>query len=283
MEGGNKIEISSSNTNQYENIIIRSESLPDGDIEETDNIEFGNVRLFDDINYMYILKNKIEEYMSYTRLEEKSALLGVLAEEYKNQKNYVYIKDLNEYPVINYQNIAITNILMVDQSLEVAFYIVDGLLYNNYENDSIEEVKIGVKLDFYNKLYEIFPYEFLENNELLNINIGDNLNVSENYIAINENNSYSYKIVKDEEIAKMIIETLKIKVNFWSKQGLGLEEIKSKNIGINSSDELSKINEYEIQECRREKSGKKTKYICETTYGELILEQKEGIEYIIGD
>ena len=268
-----------SQNEDYHKILLES-NVADGDIEETDGIELNKLKLLEDVNYMYILKNKVEEYLAYTKLDEKYALLNTLSEEYKDSKNYVYVEDLNEYNIISYDNIAIKQVYMVDESQEISFYIVDGFLYNN-ENKDIESTKIGVKLDFYNETYEIYPYEFLEENKLLNLDLNVDLKISSNYIAKNEYNTFSFLNVSDLEIANILLDKNKIEIDFLLNNGYSIDDIKFKNLNIDSLETIEKINKNTIDSCTRKKYNSKTIYNCNGSYGSFILEQKEGIEYVI--
>ena len=145
-----------------------------------------------DINEAYTVKNcanKFYEYCKEYRDTNQNYIFELIDEEYL--KYY----DLNEYDfkqkidIVDSDRLFIENAYKIQEKKDLALYIVKAKqLYKN--EISSKEFSFMVKLDRKNECFSIFPNNYIEEKNLVNVKLGDKIKLNIISLKRNDNNGY---------------------------------------------------------------------------------------------
>ena len=132
------------------------------------------------------------------QLDNVKALMNMLDEEYINKEGITANNLLTKLGKINNSTIEITAEYVCEKSNNMFVYFVTGNLINT-KSSNVSQFYVVVKVDATNRTFTIIPNEYARKN-YNNLKIGGaiNINVPES-IKENDNNTYIFKSVSDNE------------------------------------------------------------------------------------
>ena len=191
------------------------------DPEETSN-ELYVEKTFQNLNIKtdyFIVKNCISSYYNaingmyedYTQNKEENikyyqnSVYNMLGKDYIENFNISTNNLYNKYSKIGESKLILDKISYYDISESLTMYLVEGYQIE-YTNNRNADVKLMLILDYGNRTYSVFPWEYVEKYKIDEYKQGDNinLNLSISQIEKNENNTFTYKNYTGEDMAKEI-------------------------------------------------------------------------------
>ena len=145
-----------------------------------------------------IVDEETEKMIENQQQEGIDAIYSMLDNEYKKDKNITKENLLDQLEEISYSNIDINNMYISEQNENISIYFVYGTLREKNTNN-ISEFFIMVKTDILNKTFSIFLEDYMDN-MYKDLKIGETVVINtEDSIAENKYNIYSYKHISDKE------------------------------------------------------------------------------------
>lgn len=196
-----------------------SEPVNDRNLEEVCvNEEYATIK--NCINKYYNIKNNFSETEQYQGIKEQlieeysNNLLCILDQEYI-QKNNIQLEDIkkqnNKY---SYKDFLIHDMYVYDNGDKMAAYFVYGKEIDYLKKDSITYGYI-VKIDKENQTFSLYPYQYMEENNYININeiVEVDINMT---ISIDKNmyNHFEYYNPTIEEIVKQVFLDYKLNMSY---------------------------------------------------------------------
>lgn len=212
---GNNI---SNNTNVVYNNTQTSEQMPkDGDYS---NIPYSN-EINNKLEYVnnrsdyFTMVSIVDNYISILENKNENKLMSILSPEYINKynitKNNIFDKLTVPEKDNNYQyyKYTVTDMTTVQLDSSTSLYIVNGKCRIVGKN-IIFSIKAMIEVDSVNKLYNLYPYQYIQDNGIDKIKIGEVVsNYNKEDINNRNNNTFSYIKVEDDEMVNKYFENLK--------------------------------------------------------------------------
>ena len=246
---------------------------------------------YDMINGMYA---DYSEYYSQSEIQEnikyyENGIYNLLGKEYIREFGITADNLYNKYKKIGESKLILDEIKYYDISSDVSLYLVKGKNVN-YTNYKQEEISLMVVIDYYNRAYSIYPWEYVEKHKLNQYEIGQQVNFSIEEIEKNKNNTFVYKNYTNEDMAKEYFEIYKFKMLNLAEEAYNEldEEYANKRFGSvknyknyikDSYSEIyiSSINSYDANE-----NKDYTEYVCKDQYDNLyIFKEKSIMDYTV--
>lgn len=184
--------------------------------EEIDGVKENNklIEISDDYTY-FLLKQCIQYYYNASSIQEA---LNILDVEAKEKLNITENNVANLYNNFNNPEFIIDKIYKQRIDASKDLYLVHiRIVKNTKDNISITNTQICVKIDEKNVDFSIYPYEYLQRFNSLNLSENDKLDISNiNEISQNENNAYKTSLIskENESIIKEFFDIFKFYVKF---------------------------------------------------------------------
>ena len=199
-----------------------------------------------------------------------NAIMNMLDEEYINAKGITANNLLTKLGKVNNSTIEITAEYVCEKSNNMFAYFVTGNLINT-TSSNVSQFYVVVKVDATNRTFTIIPNEYARKN-YNNLKIGGaiNINVPES-IKENDNNTYIFKSVSDNEYIEDLFNQYKLEM-LYSPQTVYNKldsEYKSKKFdNLEQFKQYAKNNETKNRNVRIAKYQKNvydeyTQYICQ--------------------
>lgn len=146
-------------------------------------------------NSRVLLDDKLEQ-------EEKkyytSSLYNMLSEEYIIENS---ITEANIYDMVTGGEMHINELYSQELNENITAFVVYGKL-KSYKDNKTYDYGYIINIDFNNKTFEIYPYEYMVENNITDISKIDSLSINKETIESNSYNIVVFKITTDEEMAK---------------------------------------------------------------------------------
>ena len=207
-------------------------------------------------NEYYTVKSSIDKfYSNIATLNSEYKNKNITQEEYEkiiakiiyNRFNKKYIEDKNitvesillTYKGYEYSDFIIEDMYVTEQDNGISLYLVFGKQINKDENTN-SEYGFLVALDWRNLIYSIAPYEFMEENDLTNVNkiIDNNIEIELDEIKENDDNTFSMIITDEKDLVRNIFSEYKLNIKYNIENAYNLldedyskKRFKSKDIG----------------------------------------------------
>ena len=207
-------------------------------------------------NEYYTVKSSIDKfYSNIATLNSEYKNKDMTQEEYEkiiakriyNRFNKKYIEDKNitvesillTYKGYEYSDFIIEDMYVTEQDNGISLYLVFGKQINKDENTN-SEYGFLVALDWRNLIYSIAPYEFMEENDLTNVNkiIDNNIEIELDEIKENDDNTFSMIITDEKDLVRNIFSEYKLNIKYNIENAYNLldedyskKRFKSKDIG----------------------------------------------------
>lgn len=286
----------SQNTKSEENNIIINENEIE---EEKIFTDFESIPYEPKINNKWSIVEKSSDYWTVysiynnyiNTLGEKNynKLYNLLSPDYISEFNVTKenIGNKISIPAItnSYQSykIVITEMLYAQSSEQNEFYIIKGNVRRT-EPSEFFKVNIMIALDKSNKIYTIYPEQYINNKGYNTKKVNENLNIEFKDISGNEYNKYTYISKKDNEVADEYFRNFKEIMQYYPEYAYQMlePEYSAKRFGSYSSFkeylELNKqriaiasINEYKVVS-----NINYIEYICSDKYNNIYRFRQQG-------
>lgn len=199
-------------------------------------------------------------------------------------KNYLEEKEVTEITMQNYteyvndlknDSLVIDNMYYYEKTPAINIFIVYGHLKNNFE----EKFDIIVVTDSENSVFEIYPQDYMEKYQYMNLKEGDVIDIQIGDIVKKEYNTFNYSNISNERVAQDYFNEFKQLMQNDSAEAYELldEEYRNKRFGSleafqtylnNNRNEIEKtilskylVNNYENY----------TEYVCYDNYGNFLI------------
>lgn len=235
--------------------------------------------------------NIIGMYADYDESEKKenieyyqNALYNVLGKEYIQEFGIKVNSLYNQYKKMNKSKLILNDIKYYDISEKVTLYLAEG--YNvSYENYNKVQVRLMVIVDYNNRSYSIYPWEYVEKHKLNEYKVGDKINFSIEEIEKNEYNTFVYKNYLNEDMAKEYFDLYKFKMLNLTEEAYNEldEEYATKRFGNISNyknyikDRYSEIYISAIKTYNTDENKDYTEYVCKDQYDNLYIFKETSI------
>lgn len=207
----------SNNTNIYNNIQTSEQMPKDGDYS---NIPYSN-EINNKLEYVnnrsdyFTMVSIVENYISLLENKNENKLMSILSPEYINKYNVTKNNIFNKLTIpekdnnYQYYKYIVSDITTVQLDSSTSLYIVNGKCRIVGKN-IIFSIKAMIEVDSVNKLYNLYPYQYIQDNGIDKVKIGEAItNYNKEEINNRNNNTFSYINVKDSEMANKYFENLK--------------------------------------------------------------------------
>lgn len=200
---------------------IKEEYLNKINYEDIVEEEKSKLKDVEDSTQYFTIKALYDNYVTLIKNNNSQKLMNVLASEYINKY------EINEENVINKLSNAkkinnkecktiIMEMLVSQLNDTYKLFIVKGNCRVT-KTDEIFEANIIVKVNTKEKIYEIYPQEFMKDNKYDILKTGDSIQFSTKEIIKNDSNSFSYLIKEDDGIAKEYFNHYKELLRYYPK------------------------------------------------------------------
>lgn len=218
--------------------------------------------------------------------EEQNAnvLYNMLDKEYIEAKNITANNMKLSLKTIKNVSVDITNMYVMQKTSNIEVYVVKGNLNENLTMNA-EQFQVITIIDLINKTFSIIPQEYVEE-QYGDLTVGEetNINVPER-IEQNENNTYQYKVVTDEEYVKDLFNEFRNEILYDKTMAYSHlnEEYRNKKFEtIEEFNDYLKENEEETKTMKVSKYQKKTtdeytEYICTDQNDNYYIFRETGI------
>lgn len=268
-------------------------------------------------NDYFIVKNIINKYYSYCRklnttiTDINSYEQGMSAEEikkYKEEKairaqeiaqegiysmlDTSYINEFNitkeiiekRFKIKNQFESIIEKIYVMQDSLNVSCYLVYGF-YIDMENFEKTEFSLAVNIDMLNNTFSIYPHEYLEKHGYNEIKVGDTVIFNTESIDNKEYNTFEYKFIEDNTIAKEYFNNYKYAMLYSTDNAYKMldKEYREKRFGSLEKykkyvkENFSSLKKCSITKYQTEKSYDINNYICLDNFGNYYIFKSTSI------
>lgn len=246
---------------------------------------------YDMISGMY---EDYSEYYDQSEIEEniqyyKNSIYNLLGKSYIQEFGITVNNLNNKYQEIEESKLILNDINYYDISDDITLYIVKGENIN-YKNYKKAEVKLMLIIDYSNRAYSIYPWEYVEKHKIDQYKVGDEINYSIEEIEQNENNKFIYKNYTNEDMAKEYFEIHKFKILNLTQEAYNELDIEYANKRFGSIENykkyikdryselyISTINSYMTNENKGY-----TEYVCKDQYDNLyIFKEKNIMDYTV--
>ena len=144
----------------------------------------------EDLNYMAMTEEDLQGAIEDQKNEDLRLLQNIMAEECIDTFNP------SDYNYYGGYDLNIDNIYVAEAKSSIGIYVIYGTIVNTGE-----AVKLMVVLDNNNSAYNIYPEKYLEENNMLELKEGDNINLDIESVEKNNLNGFKYKNVDLQTIA----------------------------------------------------------------------------------
>ena len=219
------------NNNQEANIVFNNESVViDSEYGERDyvetKIEYNNKLEYVKDRYNYFtISSLFNHYINLIGFDSKEELSEILSPQYINQYNINEENILDKIDIIkpdNYsQTYKITIFEMITTKIDFTtqIYIVRGKCRIIGKENSTFDIQAMFEVDIQNKIYYVYPEEYLKDNGISNLKVGDTLNYIKEEIVNNERNQFEYTSSKqDNDMAKEYFNDYKELINYYPEE-----------------------------------------------------------------
>ena len=153
-------------------------------------------------------------------------------------KNYLEEKEVTEITMQNYteyindlknDSLVIDNMYYYEKTSAINIFIVYGHLKNNFE----EKFDVIVVTDSENSVFEIYPQDYMEKYQYMNLKEGDVIDIQIGDIVKKEYNTFNYSNISNEQVAQDYFNEFKQLMQNDSAEAYELldEEYRNKRFG----------------------------------------------------
>lgn len=304
--GGMLILSKKNNNIDDDNKIITGNSIIKNEIENTElenNIYYNDEwnkesnKINNKITYVtnrtdyFTIKALTENYINSIGNEEKEILLNILSPLYKSKYNInnnnvfdiITIPKLTDYK--QYYKTTITEITTAEITNQISIYIVKGNC-RIVGKDEKFTIQVMLEVDTVNNLYNVYPYQYIKDNNFDKLNVGNTINYEAQEIKENEYNKFNYVTKTDIEMAKEYFNNYNELLMYYQDEAYNMlnQEYSNKRFGSKESfQEYIKANAktlylMQIDKYKIVSNDNYTDYICSDKYENIyIFRQEEGI------
>lgn len=146
-----------------------------------------------------ISKEELEKSAQIEREKSQEIVYNMLDKEYISEFNIQKNDIISKFSIDRNIKSIIKKINYFKNSTNVNTYIVYGMNLSENKNN---EFKIAISLDMLNKTFSIYPEEYLKKYKVDELNVGEHIEEKNiDKIEKNSNNTFTYRNIKDNEIA----------------------------------------------------------------------------------
>lgn len=284
-----KVNKSSNNTTSA-NTIYYEEKNDDIEMVEREEEINNKLKNVDDRTQYYTVKAIVSNYIEYIGFENGEKLKSALSPQYisKYQITDNNIFDKLTVPktegIKQYYVFRVNNILTAQLDNETDLYLVNGNCRISGQ-DTTFSINAMVLLNTAKKLYNIYPYQYVKDNKLDTLKVGDTLtNFKSEEITDRENNKYENINVTDREMANNYFNDFYELLNYYSDEAYDKLNTDYKNKRFSSKKEfneyltengnllyLTQINRYKVVS-----KDAYVDYICTDQYNNTYTFRQQG-------
>ena len=231
-----------------------------------------------DINPNLLLDDEKESLVQEKKTEVIEKLNDILAESYFKDIGIeeITLQNYNDY-IIDLKNdtLVIDNMYYCEQSASINIFIV----YGHLENNNQENFGAIVVTDSENSVFEIYPQDYMEKYQYMNLKEGDDIDIQIGDIVKKEYNTFNYSNISNERVSQEYFNEFKQLMQNNSAEAYELldEEYRNERFGSleafqtylnNNKNEIERtilskylVNNYENY----------TEYVCYDNYGNFLI------------
>lgn len=220
-----------------------------------------------DLNFMAMTEKDLQDAIQDQKNIDLRLLQNIVAEECVDAFNP------SDYNYYGGYNLNIDNIYVAEAKSSIGIYVIYGTIVNTGET-----VKLMVVLDNNNLAYNIYPENYLEENNMLELKEGDNINLDIESVEKNNLNGFKYKNVDLQTIALDYFNNYKNKLNNVEELYNSLdEEYRNKRFqNIDNFKEYIEKNREELEsavfsEYTLNNLTDYNEYVCKDQYGNYYI------------
>jgi len=147
------------------------------------------------------LQEYISEEINESKKSAQNAMYNILDKSYIEEFNITKENIFAKFGIQNQVEVAIEKIYVFQNSINVSTYITKGICIDTKQSKT-EDFNLAVCLDLLNNTFSIYPPEYLEKHNYINISEGSKIELDIESIENKEYNTFEYKHIEDNEIAK---------------------------------------------------------------------------------
>lgn len=148
-----------------------------------------------------ISKEELEKSAQKEREKAQEIIFNMLDQDYINEFNIKSNGNMEKFVTSRDTRSIIKKIYKIKNDLNVNTYLVYGININEKENKT-NEFQMAVSIDLLTKTFSIYPEEYFKKHNLDKLDIGDHFDeISKDKIEENKNNKFTYRTIKDNEVA----------------------------------------------------------------------------------
>lgn len=212
---------------QLENSINNEifEGPKDGDY---DNIPYlnrvdSNIKYVENRSDYFTVASLVDNYIEMIGEQNKTRLMAILSPNYLSQYNITDDNVFNKLtvPILEnnrqYYKFRVNSMLtsQIDDATHV--YIVNGSC-RIVGKGTIFNIKVMIELDSVTKLYNVYPYQYIQDNSIDKIKIGEKLNYTKEEVSNRNLNKFSYITLNDKELANRYFDDFKEMILYYSEE-----------------------------------------------------------------
>ena len=156
----------------------------------------------EDLNYMAMTEEDLQAAIQDQKNADLKSLQNIVAKECVDAFNP------SDYNYYGGYDLNIDNIYVAEAKSSIGIYVIYGTVVNTGE-----AVKLMIVLDNNNLAYNIYPEKYLEENNMLELKEGDNINLDIESVEKNNLNGFKYKNVDLQTIVLDYFNNYKNKLN----------------------------------------------------------------------
>lgn len=233
----------------------------------------------------FIVKDIINNYIAANANENTKKIISILSpnfiKEYMiTEKNVIDKLNIpqRENMYQNY-NLIINDMVYIQLDDNTCIYIVKGKC-RIVGKDAIFDVNIMIEIDMANKLYNIYPEQYIKDNKLDKIKIGDEkVTYTKEEITDRQYNKYTYFTVNDSEIVYKYMDDLKELLLYYKDEAydkLNSEYSKKRFTDKEQfynylAENAEKIQLMQLSKYKIERYNEYTDYICADKYNNYYI------------
>lgn len=270
-----KNEIQSTNQIAEENVVTEQ--------EEKDNSKI--LKYTDNRTNYFTVRTLVQNYIDASAYRSAKQVMGVLSNTYINEykiteENVFYNTDIKQISNSKvYLTYSTEEIIESEQDNYIVAYLVSSQ-YKMSNSSEYTSTKTLVILDKHKGKYEIYPYQYINNNNLNKLKAGDKLDLKISSIS-EDAQKFSYQEKTDKDLVNELFDSWqnfilfdkekaynKLNSEFKNKKYNSLQSFQSY---LNNLGYIPRINEY-----RTYSTKDYTDYICTDQYNNYYIFRQQG-------
>lgn len=272
--------------------LIKEEKDEYKDISYKYDIET-SLKYVNDRSEYFTISSIVDNYINLIGNENDIKLFNIISPQYVKEYNVTnenilrILKIPKTDNMYQYYNCIINDMLVAQLDSETSVYIVNGKC-RIVGKDTIFDINIMLEVNTVNKIYNLYPGQYIVDKKLNELKIGDQItnNYKKEDINDRNNNNFTYVNLTDNEMASKYMENLKELLLYYKDSAYDKLNTEYSKLRFKDEEEFreyltdtkSKIQLMQLSKYKVEANNNYTDYICSDRYNNYyIFREKDGI------